>query len=73
LATPPGTTGGHVFTQPALAARLAQTRIQEARETGADILLTDDPLDTAMLAQHADGMRVENLFEVLAERIADGE
>lgn len=72
LATPPGTTGGHAFTQPALAARLAQTRIQEARETGADILLTDDPLDTAMLAQHADGIRVENLFEVLAERIADG-
>lgn len=73
LATPPGTTGGHAFTQPALAARLAQTRIQEARETGADILLTDDPLDTAILAQHADGIHVENLFEVLAERLADGE
>jgi Fe-S oxidoreductase len=71
LATPPGTTGGHIFTQPALAERLARTRIDEARETGAEILLTDDPFDTAQLARYADGMRVLNLFEVLAEQLVD--
>ncbi len=66
-----GTSGGLVFTQPALAEQLARARIQEARATGADILLTDDPYDTAQLEKYAEGIQVLNLFETLAEQLAD--
>lgn len=70
LATPVGTSGGLQFTQPELAAQLARVRIQEARETGADILLTDNPLDTATLDKYADGIRVVNLIEEIGARIS---
>lgn len=70
LATPLGTSGGLQFTQPALAATLARTRIQEARDTGAEIILTDDPLDTRTLEQYADGIQVLNLYRVLAGQLA---
>lgn len=72
LASPIGTSGGLEFTHPTLAEQLAQTRIQEARATGAEIILTDDPLDTATLGKYADGLTVLNLYQVLAEQIADG-
>lgn len=71
LATPIGTSGGLEFTHPALAENLARTRIAEARATGAEIILTDDPLDTAVLEKYAGGMQVLNLYQVLAE-MADG-
>ena len=64
-----GTSGGHLFTQPALAEKLARARIQDAKETGAEIIVTDDPLDTVQLEKYADGMRVWNLFEVMAEQV----
>ena len=69
LATPIGTSGGLHLTHPALAEKLARTRIEEARGTGADIILTDDPLDTAMLERYAEEMRVMNLYQVLAEQV----
>ncbi len=69
LATPIGTSGGLQFTQPALAENLARTRIAEARAIGAEIILTDDPLDTATLEKYADGMQVMNLYEVLTEQL----
>lgn len=72
LATPIGTSGGLEYTHPALAENLAQTRIQEARATGAEIILTDDPLDTAALEKYAGELKVLNLYQVLAEQIADG-
>lgn len=71
IATPVGNSGGLAFTQPALAETLARTRIQEAKSTGAEIILTDDPLDTATLEKYADGMQVWNLFQVIAEQMAD--
>jgi Fe-S oxidoreductase len=71
VATPSGTSGGLIYTQPALAASLARTRVREALETGAKILLTDDPLDTVQLSRYADGLQVLNLFEVMAEQLAD--
>lgn len=64
-----GTSGGHLFTQPALAELLARTRIQDAQATGAKILLTDDPFDTAQLEKYADGIMVLNLFKVMAEQV----
>lgn len=70
LATPLGTSGGLAFTHPSLAARLAQTRIQEVKSTAVAVVLTDDPLDTAVLEQYADGITVLNLLEVLAEQLA---
>lgn len=69
LATTAGTSGGLAFTHPELAASLARLRVREARETGAEILLTDDPLDTATLGRYAEELEVLNLFEVLAEGI----
>ena len=69
LATPIGTTGGLEFIQPALAETLARTRIQEARDTGVEIILTDDPADTATLEHYADGLQVLNLYQVLADRL----
>lgn len=69
LATPVGTSGGLQFTQPALAEKLARTRIADAQETGAEFILTDDPLDTATLGKYADGIKVLNLYQVLAEQL----
>lgn len=69
LATPIGTGGGLMYTGPALAENLARTRIHEARATGAEIILTDDPLDTAILEKYADGISVLNLYEVLATQL----
>src|SRR5581483_11685443 len=70
LATPVGTTGGLAFTQPILAEKLARTRVHQAQATGATIILTDDPLDTTTLEQYAEGIRVLNLIEVMADRLA---
>lgn len=72
LATPVGTSGGLQYTHPALAENLARTRIAEARATGTEIVMTDDPLDTATLEKYANGIQVLNLYEVLAEQL-DGE
>jgi Fe-S oxidoreductase len=68
LATPLSA-GGLEFSNPALAEKLAWSRIAEARETGAEIILTDDPLDTAILEKYANGIRVLNLYTVLADRM----
>ena len=57
LATPIGTSGGLQYTQPALAETLACTCVAEAKETAVEIILTDDPLDTAQLEKYADGIR----------------
>jgi Fe-S oxidoreductase len=70
LATPLSS-GGLQFTQPALAEKLARTRIAEARATGAEIILTDDPLDTAILEKYAEGMTILNLYSVLADQLTD--
>jgi Fe-S oxidoreductase len=68
LATPLSS-GGLMFTQPGLAEKLARTRIAEVRETGTELVLTDDPLDTVILEKYADGIRVLNLYHVLAQQL----
>ena len=68
-AAPSGVVGGFPFTQPALAARLSQARIADARRAGADWLVTDDPQDAAHLAAHADGLPVTTLVEWAAEQL----
>jgi fumarate reductase (CoM/CoB) subunit B len=69
-AAPCGATGGLEFTQPKLAAAMAQKRLDGARDIGAEVVLTDDPHCVSHLAQHADGLSVQNLIEVLAEQLA---
>jgi Fe-S oxidoreductase len=64
-----GATGGLEFTQPWLAEALAQKRLDGARDIGAEIVLTDDPHCASHLTQHADGLRVQNLIEVLADQL----
>lgn len=68
-AAPCGATGGLEFTQPWLAAAMARKRLDGAREIGAEIVLTDDPHCVSHLVQHADGLRVQNLIELLAEQV----
>lgn len=68
-AAPCGATGGLEFTQPRLAAAMARKRLDGARDIGAEIVLTDDPHCVSHLAQHADGLHVQNLIEVLAEQM----
>ena len=68
-AAPCGATGGLEFTQPKLASAMAQKRLDGARDIGAEIVLTDDPHCVSHLAQHADGLRVQNLIEMLAEQV----
>jgi Fe-S oxidoreductase len=67
-AAPCGATGGLEFTQPKLAAAMARKRLDGARDIGAAVVLTDDPHCVSHLAPHADGLRVQNLIEVLAEQ-----
>ena len=68
-AAPCGATGGLEFTQPWLAAAMARKRLDGARDLGAEVVLTDDPHCVSHLAQHADGLRVQNLIEIMAEQI----
>jgi len=68
-AGPCGAIGGLEFTQSALSAEMARQRIAEASETGAEILLTDDPHCAAQLDSFAQGFCVQSVIELLAEHI----
>ncbi len=69
-AAPGGAVGGLAFTHPELAARMSRERLAEAAATGADMLVTEDPAALAHFAAHANGtIKVEGLFELLAERL----
>jgi Fe-S oxidoreductase len=69
-AAPCGATGGLEFIQPKLAAAMARKRLDGARDTGAEVVLTDDPHCVSHLVQHADGLPVQNLIELLAQQMA---
>lgn len=59
------------FTQPAIAAKLTQARLQDGAAVGANVLLCEDPGTLAQLDLHAGaaGMRVLGLYELLAENL----
>jgi|SRR5579859_2779824 len=71
-ATPGGAVGGLEFTHPELALRMAHDRLAEAAATGAEILVTEDPVALAYLEQHLAGAKIKlaGLFELLAEQLA---
>ena len=69
-AAPGGAVGGLEFTQPALAAQMTRERLAEAAATGAEMLVTEDPLALAHFAAHAAGtLKVQGLYELLAEQL----
>lgn len=63
LATPCGAVGGLEITHPELAAEMAQSRLTEAKQAGADTIITEDPNCAAHLSKHASGIRVMSLLE----------
>lgn len=68
-AQPCGAVGGFEFTQPWLAEKLARTRLTDATEAGAKLIVTEDPQCAAHLAQYAGEVPVVNLIEFVAENV----
>jgi heterodisulfide reductase subunit D len=70
-AHPCGAIGGLEFTQPDIAARLADARLADAATAGARWLITDDPgcLDH-LRGRAASGIEVRGLYELLVEQLA---
>ncbi len=59
------------FTRPDIADALTRARLEDARNAGAEILLCEDPGTLFHLNRHAAsmGLRVQGLYELLAERL----
>jgi len=69
-AHPCGATSGLEFTQPAIAARLADARIADAKAAGAKWLVTEDPACLHQLGQSgAPDLQVRGLYELLAAQL----
>lgn len=60
------------FSNPPLAERLTRARLQDARDSGAQLLLCEDPATLHHLNRYAGeyGLRVQGLYELLAERVS---
>jgi Fe-S oxidoreductase len=74
-AHPTGASGGLEFTQPALAARLTDARLEDAATAGAVWVIADDAADlrqlrTRVAASTAPVVEVYGLYELLHERLA---
>ncbi len=65
-AAPCGAIGGFQYTRPGLAEQLARVRIEQAREAGAQVLITEDPVCAAHLAKYSGDLPVVSLLEALA-------
>ncbi len=59
------------FTLPHMAMMLASARLEDARQAGARLIVTEAPGDLAQLSRLAPkaGLRLQGLFELLAERL----
>jgi Fe-S oxidoreductase len=67
-AQPCGAIGGLEFTHPDISSLMAAARWADAKAAGAMRLVSDDPACCHHLSEHSEaGMKVENLFVVLAE------
>jgi Fe-S oxidoreductase len=60
------------YTQPHIANHLSYSRLGDALERGARVLITEDPAGRAALERHAPrfGLQVAGLYELLAEHLA---
>jgi Fe-S oxidoreductase len=63
--------GALQYTQPHIANHLTYARLGDARERGAQLLITEDPGNLAHLRQHAPrfGLQIQGLYELLADQI----
>jgi Fe-S oxidoreductase len=69
-AHPCGAVGGLQFTQPAIAAKLADARLDDARSAGAAWLITDDPSCAHHLrSRPQQDVTVRGFYELLAEQL----
>jgi Fe-S oxidoreductase len=59
------------FTKPDIAEKLTRARLEDARQSGAGLLVTDDPATCITLEALAGeyGLRVQGLYELLAEQL----
>lgn len=62
------------FTKPDISEKLTRARLKDAREAGAQLIVCEDPGTLAHLSRHADeyGLRVQGLYELLAEHLVRG-
>ena len=73
-AAPCGASGGLPWTQPQLAARMADAALSDATSGAAPLIIADAPGCLAQLRMHAGaGVAVRGLYEVLAEQIENEE
>ena len=73
-AHPCGATGGLEFTQPAIAGRLADARLEDAASRGAKWVIADDPgclnhLHPSAASAGQGGLEVRGLYELLVEQL----
>jgi Fe-S oxidoreductase len=69
-AHPCGAVGGLQFTQPTIAAKLAEARLDDALAAGASWLITDDPACAHHLRSRGrQGIAVRGFYELLAEQL----
>ena len=65
-----GEGGGMLFTNPEMAGEAARRRFEQARQIGADLLVTASPSCAALLsAARTDGPAVRDLIEIVSESI----
>lgn len=59
------------FSNPALAERLTRARLQDAQDSGAKLLICEDPATLYHLNRYAGeyGLRVQGLYELLAQQV----
>lgn len=59
------------FTKPDIADKLTRARLEDAQQTGAQIIITEDPGTLRQLREKADlfGLRVQGLYELLVEHL----
>jgi Fe-S oxidoreductase len=64
-----GGCGGVPFTYPEISEKASQVRVEEARKTGAQILVSADPGCEEMLGRVAKEIEVRDIVELVAEAI----
>jgi Fe-S oxidoreductase len=64
-----GGCGGVPFTYPEISEKAGRIRVEEARKTGAQILVSADPECEEMLSRVADKIEVRDIVELVAEAI----
>ena len=69
--THPCGNGALQFTSPHISDHLAYSRLADAKKTGAQVIVTEDPGCLSQLDRHASrfGLRVQGLYELLADHL----